>query len=183
MSGKGYSVKAIVAMCSGRGIGKSGNLPWRLRKELSHFAKLTTTVEQEGKKNAVIMGHNTWKSIPEKFRPLPKRINVVLSRSVKDLGDNVIVCASLQEALGVLGETPLKNDVESVWVIGGSSVYAEAMSMCDAIYLTEVLKEYECDTFLPELPAGFKETNDDPNVCYDVQEEAGVQYQYKVFKK
>ncbi|XP_039296434.1 dihydrofolate reductase [Nilaparvata lugens] len=177
---RGYSLKAIVAMCSNRGIGQAGNLPWRLKKELSHFAKMTTNVEVEGKKNAVIMGHNTWRSIPQKWRPLQKRINVVLSRSVTDLGDGVMVCKSLEEALASLHKDP---QIESVWVIGGSSVYAEAMPVCDVVYLTEVLKEFECDTFLPELPEGFREVNDDPRVCYEVQEEDGVRYQYKVYRK
>ena len=73
----------IVAATSTNGIGKGGRLPWRLSKEITYFAKVTTAAP-EGKTNAVIMGRNTWKSIPSKFRPLQKRVNIVLSRN-KDL--------------------------------------------------------------------------------------------------
>jgi len=73
----------IVAATSTNGIGKGGQLPWRLPKEMAYFARVTTTAP-EGKKNAVIMGRNTWESIPYKFKPLQKRVNIVVSRN-KDL--------------------------------------------------------------------------------------------------
>ena len=73
----------IVAATSTNGIGKGGQLPWRLPKEMAYFAKVTSAAP-EGKTNAVIMGRNTWGSIPPKFRPLQRRTNVVLSRD-KDL--------------------------------------------------------------------------------------------------
>ena len=70
----------IVAATSTNGIGKGGQLPWRLPKEVTYFARVTTTAP-EGKKNAVIMGRNTWESIPSKFKPLQKRVNIVVSRN------------------------------------------------------------------------------------------------------
>ena len=73
----------IVAATSTNGIGKGGQLPWRLPREMAYFAKVTSAAP-EGKTNAVIMGRNTWESIPPKFKPLQKRTNVVLSRN-KDL--------------------------------------------------------------------------------------------------
>lgn len=73
----------IVAATTNNGIGQSGKLPWRLSKEMAHFARVTSNAP-EGKMNAVIMGRNTWESIPKKFQPLLKRINVVISRN-KDL--------------------------------------------------------------------------------------------------
>lgn len=73
----------IVAATSTNGIGKGGQLPWRLPKEMAYFAKVTSAAP-EGKTNAVIMGRNTWESIPPKFQPLQKRANIVLSRN-KDL--------------------------------------------------------------------------------------------------
>ena len=65
---KKISFKLIVAACEGNGIGKGGNLPWRLQSEMAYFAKMTKTTEDSTKKNAVIMGRKTWQSIPEKFR-------------------------------------------------------------------------------------------------------------------
>ena len=69
----------IVAATKANGIGQNGNLPWRLPKEMSYFAKVTSHAP-EGKQNRVIMGRKTWESIPAKFRPLRDRLNVVLSR-------------------------------------------------------------------------------------------------------
>lgn len=73
----------IVAATSTNGIGKGGKLPWRLPKEMSYFAKVTIAAP-EGKMNTVIMGRNTWESIPPRFKPLQKRANIVISRN-KDL--------------------------------------------------------------------------------------------------
>jgi len=73
----------VVAATSTNGIGKGGQLPWRLPKEMAYFAKVTSA-SPEGKTNAVIMGRNTWESIPSKFKPLQKRANIVVSRN-KDL--------------------------------------------------------------------------------------------------
>jgi dihydrofolate reductase len=70
----------IVAATRANGIGKGGTLPWRLRKEMAYFARVTTHAP-EGEANAVIMGRNTWESIPPKFRPLRRRTNVVVSRN------------------------------------------------------------------------------------------------------
>ena len=70
----------IVAMDSQNGIGKNGQLPWHLPADLKHFKEITCTVRDPKKQNVVLMGRKTWDSIPEKFRPLPGRINVVLTR-------------------------------------------------------------------------------------------------------
>lgn len=70
----------IVAATKTNGIGHNARLPWRLPKEMSYFARVTTAAP-EGKQNAVIMGRNTWESIPNKFRPLPNRLNLVISTS------------------------------------------------------------------------------------------------------
>ena len=70
----------IVAATLQNGIGQSGRLPWRLPQEMAYFARVTTTAP-EGNVNAVIMGRNTWESIPAKFKPLQKRLNVVVSRN------------------------------------------------------------------------------------------------------
>ena len=68
----------IVAATLNNGIGHNGRLPWRLAKEMQYFARVTSNAP-EGSVNAVLMGRNTWESIPKKFRPLPKRVNVVIS--------------------------------------------------------------------------------------------------------
>ena len=69
----------VVAMDEERGIGKQGTLAWRLPADLKHFKEITTEVKDMKKQNAVIMGRKTWESLPEKFRPLPQRLNIVVT--------------------------------------------------------------------------------------------------------
>lgn len=135
----------IAAACENMGIGKNNNLPWRLkqvplhfnhvivstdqhlifRTEMEYFSRMTTQTEDPNKKNIVIMGRKTWDSIPAKYKPLPNRINFVLSRSNIDLGQHkdVYLFNSLQNAVERLAADDFKNRYESVWVIGGSSIY------------------------------------------------------------
>ncbi|XP_067003325.1 dihydrofolate reductase [Anabrus simplex] len=174
----------IVAVSSNMGIGVNGDLPWRLKKELAYFSRMTKLTSDESKKNAVIMGRKTWESIPQKNRPLAGRVNIVLSRSILDLGEGVLVHNSLESALGSLNQSPLKDQIEIAWVIGGSSLYKEVMesSLCHRMYITRVLKEFECDTFLPEIKPSFTPVLD-PNVPEGIQEENGIQYGYEVYQQ
>uniref|UniRef100_A0A1B6L256 dihydrofolate reductase n=1 Tax=Graphocephala atropunctata TaxID=36148 RepID=A0A1B6L256_9HEMI len=155
------------------------------RKEMAHFTKMTTLSIESGKHNAVIMGRKTWESIPEKFRPLKGRTNIVLSRSgdVKFSSD-VVLCNSFQEALAVLDQSPLVETVGNVWIIGGSSVYEEAMKneKCHRIYVTWIKKDFDCDTFFPKIPDTFQEAMDE-NIPVGIQEENGIEYEYKVYEK
>merc|ERR1712080_293357 len=91
----------IAAMDINRGIGKNGDLPWYLPKELKSFAKLTTSVKCQDKRNAVIMGRLTYFSIPEKVRPLKNRLNIVLSQTLQpsDLLDSVLLIEVSRKSL------------------------------------------------------------------------------------
>jgi dihydrofolate reductase/thymidylate synthase len=73
--------ECIVACDANRGIGLEGSVPWRLRGDMAYFKRKTSAVEKEGNVNAVIMGRKTWESIPAKFRPLPGRLNIILTRN------------------------------------------------------------------------------------------------------
>lgn len=77
---RGFSI--VVAACRNNGIGKDGKLPWSLPGDMAQFKRVTSQTVDQTKQNAVIMGRLTWNSIPDKFRPLPKRLNVILSRNV-----------------------------------------------------------------------------------------------------
>lgn len=92
---------------------------------MDYFSKMTTTTVDSSKKNVVIMGRKTWDSIPQKFKPLPGRINFILSRSVLDLDsyEDVYLFPSLESAIEKLQNNAFKHLYESVWVIGGSFVY------------------------------------------------------------
>jgi len=166
----------ISALDTNRGIGKAGGLPWRLKGDMAHFKQVTTNASP-GLKNAVIMGRTTWESLPMAFKPLPDRINVVLSRSPLDLGQtSVLVATSLENALVTLQDQP----VDNVFVIGGGQVYAQAISypQCTKLYLTEIEGDFGCDTFFPEIPADFKRVSESAPV-----NENGIVYRFTEYKK
>ena len=178
--------KLIVAVCQENGIGKDGNLPWRIKSELAYFAKMTKSVSNFSKQNAVLMGRKTWESIPSRIKALKNRVNIVLTRQEKSKiseDKNVLVCDSLQNAFNVVEE--MVDKIETCWVIGGSSVYEEAMKnpRLDRIYITNIMKDYECDTFFPFLATEDWEEVGDEMVPKEVQEEDGVMFQYMVFAR
>ena len=145
-------VSIIVAATIKNGIGYKNKLPWPyLRADTQYFYKITTGTENPKKRNAVIMGRKTWESLPDKFRPLPDRFNIVISKTLdyKSESSNVNVVASFQKALDLCDDA--KSGIEQIFVIGGAQIYKLAMShlRCETIYLTRIHKEYEADTFLP----------------------------------
>ena len=119
-------------------IGKQGKLPWHLPEDLAHFKR--TTLGQP-----VVMGRVTWESLPEKFRPLPGRTNVVVSRqtSFKALGAQVV--SSLEAAMALFPSTDV------VWLIGGAQLYAQALALASQIVVTEIDADFEGDAFAPSL--------------------------------
>jgi dihydrofolate reductase / thymidylate synthase len=170
----------VVAATRQLGIGKDGTLPWRLPSEMSYFRKLTSHIstpesdstadpgpgpadssQTDSKKNVVIMGRTTWESIPAKYRPLSNRINIVLTSDASrvQLSDSkanapLRTAAGMDEALSMLdSDAELNATAANVFVIGGASVYNVAMGMpnCSHIFLTRVLKDIECDTFLQPI--------------------------------
>ncbi|KAJ0989057.1 hypothetical protein J5N97_007413 [Dioscorea zingiberensis] len=148
--------QVVVAATRNLGIGKDGELPWKLPSELKFFKEVTMTTSDPGKKNAVIMGRRTWESIPVKSRPLPGRLNVVLTRSGSfDLAtaENVVICGSMNSALDLLAASPYCLSIEKVFVIGGGQVLSEALNApgCEAIHFTDIETSVECDTFIPQI--------------------------------
>lgn len=148
--------QVVVAATHNMGIGKDGKLPWKLPSDLKFFKELTMTTSDPGKKNAVVMGRKTWESIPLEYRPLPGRLNVVLTRSGSfDIAtaDNVVICGSISSALKLLAESPYSLSIEKVFVIGGGQILREALNgpECAAIHITEIETCIECDTFIPTI--------------------------------
>lgn len=125
-------------------------VPWKLPGDMAFFKQITTAVKDENKQNVVIMGRKTWESIPSKFRPLPQRINIVLSSNSTTVTDDVLVCNSLAAAMALCNGS-LREKVEGVYIIGGSSLYNEAMAVASTVYWTRVLADIECDTFITPI--------------------------------
>jgi dihydrofolate reductase len=180
------TLNLVVAACNNRGIGVEGRLPWRLRKDMDFFKKITTETKNPEKKNAVIMGRKTWFSIPEKFRPLKERINIVLSRELKEIENGVYVSRGLRDALDLVNDEDLRSKIENVYVIGGSSVYKEAMTgpyKC-RLYLTNIMADFECDTFLPGIDEKvFQKVENPVNVPSGIHSENGIYFQFEVYDK
>jgi dihydrofolate reductase/thymidylate synthase len=136
------------------GIGLKQSIPWRLPTDMKHFREITVRTGDATKQHAVIMGRKTWESLPSKFKPLPNRHNIVLTRnesfreSAKVPAD-VTISKSMAEAIEAV---EAKGDgIDNVFVIGGAKVYEEALSnpACTIAYLTFVKGQFECDAFFP----------------------------------
>ncbi|XP_043096225.1 dihydrofolate reductase [Puntigrus tetrazona] len=182
-------LNCIVAFCPDMGIGKNGNLPWhpiRLSNEFKHFQKMTMTPSVEGKKNVVLMGRKTWFSIPAGNRPLKNRINIVLSRELKTAPEGAHYLASdFGSALRLLDSSELEKQVDQVWIIGGSALYKEVMESSGPrrLFVTRVLKQFDCDTFIPDINMDkYKLLPQFPGVPMGLQEENGVQYVFEVYE-
>lgn len=135
------------------------------------------------------MGRRTYFGIPESKRPLPQRLNIVLSSDDHlPVPSDVIVCKSLEEAMHYLEtDEDLQKSIEGVWIAGGYSVYEEAMASdrCHRIYFTEIKATFDCDAFFPEIDRKRfqKIPIDDPDIPSEVQEENGLQYQYLIYER
>jgi dihydrofolate reductase len=132
-------------------IGKAGRLPWRLGADMRRFRALTL-----GK--PVIMGRKTWLSLPR--RPLPGRLNIVLTRQPEYEAEGAVACGDFAEALAIAREQAAEDGKDEVCVIGGADVFALALPRARRIYLTEVDGEPEGDVTMPPLDeAGWREVS------------------------
>jgi dihydrofolate reductase len=134
-------------------IGKQGTLPWHLPEDLAHFKRMTLGCP-------VIMGRKTWDSIPLKFRPLPGRTNVVVTRQSDWHADGALPANNMLDALLICEHMSviLEPSPEQVWVIGGAQIYAEALPLAKRIVVTEIDADFEGDAFAPQLGPDWQET-------------------------
>jgi dihydrofolate reductase len=138
-------VKLIVAMDQERGIGKNNDLMWHLPADMKFFKETTSG-------QIVVMGRKNWDSIPERFRPLPGRENVVLTRNAEFAAEGAVVFNSLETCLEFY-----KNDERDFFVIGGGEIYRMALDLLHCVgemYITHVDAVYGADTFFPEVNDG-----------------------------
>lgn len=127
----------VVALADNGCIGRDGDLPWRLPDDLKRFKQLTLG-------NPIIMGRKTWESIG---RPLPGRLNIVVTRQRGYAAEGCIVVGSLDEAQQVAASS----GAALASIIGGAELYALALPCCDLLHLTRVHAEVEGDTFFPPI--------------------------------
>jgi len=130
----------IVAYSNNRAIGKDNRLLWHLADDMAFFKENTT-------EQTVLMGKNTYLSLPKKFRPLPNRLNIVISSQAPvEEYPNMIWFQNIETALA-----NIENKTEKLYVIGGASIYKQTIDKTDTIYATEVDVNIEGDAFFPKL--------------------------------
>lgn len=132
------SLGMIWAQARGGAIGRAGDMPWHLPEDLAYFKRSTLG-------DPVVMGRRTWESLPERFRPLPGRQNVVVSRDPQCEAAGAEVAPSVEAALAGLGG-------ERAWIMGGGELYRTAMPLADVLLVTRIdLDVDDADTFAPEI--------------------------------
>ena len=130
------AVGLIAAVARNGAIGRDNGLLWQTADDLKHFRRVTMGCP-------VIMGRTTWESLPERFRPLPGRRNIVLTRNASWNAEGADAAASLDAAMALAG------DAAKVFVIGGAEAYALALPVADELVLTEIDADLAGDTFFP----------------------------------
>lgn len=154
------SISIIVALSKNDCIGINGKLPWDIPEDLRHFKKIT-------KGHAVIMGRKTWESLPQKFRPLPNRTNIVITRQKNyQLPEKVLCFQSLRDAVIAFPHA---------FVIGGAELYALALPLTETLYITEIETHIEnCTTFFPKI---------DMTVWRETERENHKNFSFVIYKK
>jgi len=159
------TIQIVVAYSDNRVIGRDNSLPWRLPSDLAHFKRATLG-------SPIVMGRNTWESLG---RPLPGRLNVVISRNPDYQASGATVCTSLEGAL----EACRGAAADKISIIGGEQIFRHALPAADCVIATEVHAQIEGDTWFPELPqAEWKETERLPQA-----EENGLRFDFVRYER
>ena len=159
-------ISIIAAIGKNRELGKNNKLLWHIKADMERFKKLT-------RNQIVIMGRKTYESLPAKFRPLPHRVNIVVTRNPKNVAFNnhpsLIIVGSIDEAL-----KKAKTFNKEIFIAGGASIYKQTLEIADKLYLTIVEKNYpDADAFFPPYKTHF------PKIISQTEgEENGLKYRF-----
>ena len=140
----------ILARAANGVIGARGSLPWHLPEDMAHFKRTTLGCP-------VIMGRKTWDSLPARFRPLPGRVNIVVTRQTDWQAEGALRAGSITEAVA---RCPAGSDA---WVIGGAEIYAQALPMAQSAVVTEIDTAFDGDAFAPTFGPGWAEASREPH--------------------
>jgi dihydrofolate reductase len=133
-------IAIIAAVAENRVIGKNNDLVWNLPDDMKYFMNTT-------KNHFIILGRKNYESLPPKYRPLPNRTNIVITRQQNLTLENALVVNSLGKAI----EVCKKNNQEKIFVIGGGQIYQQALPITDTLYITEIMHKFDGDTFFPKF--------------------------------
>jgi dihydrofolate reductase len=163
-------ISFIVAVSENNVIGKDNKLIWHLPADMKFFKDKTSG-------HCIITGRKNYESIPEKFRPLPNRINIVITRQKNYNAQGAIIVGSVDEAIKKAKE--LCNT--EIFIIGGAEIFRQSFSYANKIYLTRIYHHFEGDVFFPELdPLEWKETNRIKGITDDKNK---YEYDFITFEK
>jgi dihydrofolate reductase len=160
-------INIIVAMSNNSVIGKNNTLPWHLPTDLKYFKDTTNG-------HTVVMGRKCWESIPEKYRPLPNRKNIVVSRNKDYVAKGAIVINDLEQIL-----SSNENNLEQIFIIGGSELYKEAFKYANKLFLTQIFQDVDGDIILEGL-------NSKDWCLYEgseIYEENGFKFRFELYQK
>ncbi|MEN0127871.1 MAG: dihydrofolate reductase [Brevundimonas sp.] len=163
------SLALVWAQSAAGVIGIGNELPWRVPEDSAHFRALTAG-------HPVIMGRATWESLPERFRPLPGRENIVLTRTPGYEAPGAVVVGSLADALVVVG-------VREAWVIGGGQVYDQALELADRVERTIVDLEVDGDTWAPVLGDDWQVVAREPADGWSTSSVGDVRYRFESLRR
>jgi dihydrofolate reductase len=146
-------------------IGNNNALPWHLAEDMAHFKRSTLGCP-------VIMGRKTWDSLPPKFRPLPGRLNVVVTRQPDWQADGAVAANSLEAACAACPPDC------TAWVIGGAELYAQALALASTAVVTEIDADFEGDAFAPRFGPEWLEVARESHIS-----SAGLGYSFVTYQK
>jgi dihydrofolate reductase len=161
----------IWAQAADGAIGLRNGIPWRLPEDSAHFKAVTIG-------HPVIMGRRTWDSLPDAWRPLPGRSNIVLTRDASWRADGAVVAREFDAAI----ETALAAGSGEVWIIGGAHVYAQAAGVANLAIVTELDLEVDGDAFAPVLGADWVRESSDPVEGWHASK-TGIRYRIVRYRK
>ncbi|XP_073327340.1 dihydrofolate reductase [Pagrus major] len=180
-------IRLIAAVCNDRGMGKDGKMPWDIPSEFKFFMDKITRVSRPGKMNLLVWGRRCFQHHPETTFPIANSLHVVLSTTLNTVPDHAnFLCQDFESAVLLAAKPPLADLIETIWIIGGTRVYEDALKhpWCDLVYLTDVMAEFDCDVFFPEFDRElFKVQESFPDVPSGIQEDNGIKYKCQVFKR
>lgn len=159
----------IVAMGKNRVIGQNNKLPWHLPADLKYFKCLTMG-------HPIVMGRKTYESIG---RPLPGRANIIITRQTSFEATGATVVNSIEDALRVCEEISTMNS--ETFIIGGEKLYQQTLKLCQRMYVTEIQKDFEGDTYFPEFtPNDWEETQRDKHFS---DSDANLEYHFVILDR
>jgi dihydrofolate reductase len=160
------TLSLIWAQAANGVIGRDGTIPWRLPEDQALFRSLTMGA-------AVVMGRRTWDSLPDRFRPLPGRRNLVLTRNARWSARGATAVSTLDDAVSVAGDSDL-------WVIGGAAVYDLALPLADRLVVTALEASYDGDTLAPPVGAGWVAASREPAAGWS-ESSTGLRYRVTTY--